>query len=395
MKRFFRQLAAILTAAFICTLTTQNDAAFAAGQPEKNTIILTVRAGQNAAFITELDFQSSVISRALNTAKQETVAAPSYMRDIDVFLLQNNKRTHFHLEPTGNLWNEAAAQRLVLSKEASNKLLQLADSLRRHHYGKMISWEAATHMVPKKSIFSVTDLETGLTFQVQRRAGKDHADVQPLTKEDTRIMKLIYRGHWSWKRKAVLVHSENEWIAASMNGMPHGGDGIPENGFSGHFCIHFYLSSTHKSDLPDLAHQIMVHKAAGNLKPLFDSASPLVLAKSFVEVMNHQDQELLEQVAEGIPKEKFAFFVKEMESLGSIREKKQPKQKGASDTDDGEFNESLAAEIKLPITIHKQNHAERNTDYRFIIKRESKQSPWRIQDILTDEDKMEQEEEAH
>lgn len=386
MNRFFRQLAAILTAAFFCTLiTTQNHSAFAAEQPVKNRVILTVRSGQDAAFITELDFQSFEMTRALNTAKQETISDPSYMPDIDVSLLQNNKQTHFHLEQTGNLWNASTSQRLVLTKKASDKLLQLADSLRAHHYGKMIPWEAATHMVPKKSIFSVTDLETGLTFQVQRRAGKDHADVQPVTKEDTRIMKQIYHEGWSWKRKAVLVHSEDEWIAASMNGMPHGGDGIPENGFSGHFCIHFYLSSTHKSDLPDLAHQIMVHKAAGNLRPFFDSASPLVLAKSFVEVMNHRDQELLQLVAEGLSKEKFSYFVQEMEYLGSIRENKQS---NTSDKDDRAFDDSLSAEIRLPITIHKQSHPERNTDYRFIFKRESKQSPWRIRDILTDKDRM-------
>ncbi|RCW48845.1 hypothetical protein [Paenibacillus prosopidis] len=385
MNRFFRQMAAIVTAAFFCTLITHNHSAFAAEQPETYRVILTVRSGQNAAFITELDIQSSEITRALNSAKQETISDPSYMPDIDVSLLQNNKRIHFHLEPTGNLWNESTSQRLVLTKKASDKLLQLADSLRAHHYGKMIPWESAAHMVPKKSIFSVTDLGTGLTFLVQRRAGKDHADVQPVTKEDTRIMKQIYHDGWSWKRKAVLVHSGDEWIAASMNGMPHGGDGIPGNGFSGHFCIHFYLSSTHKSELPDLTHQIMVHKAAGNLRPFFDSASPLILAKSFVEVMNHQDQELLQQVAEGLSKEKFAYFAQEMESLGSIREKKQSRTSGA---DDEAFEDSLSAEIRLPITIHKQSHAERHTDYRFIFKRESKQSPWRIQDILTDKDKM-------
>lgn len=388
MKRFIRQWAAIFTAAIICTLFLQIQSAYAAELSEKNSVILTVRSGQNAAFITELECQSTEITQALISAKRETIADPSYLLDINVSLLQNDKRTQFHLEKSGNLWNESTSQRLVLTKQASDKLLQLADSLRTHHYGKMISWEAATYMVPKKSIFSVTDLETGLTFQVQRRAGKDHADVQPLTKEDTRIMKQIYRGRWSWKRKAVLIHSGDEWIAASMNGMPHGGDGIPENAFSGHFCIHFYLSSTHKSDLPDLAHQIMVHKAAGNLKSLFDSASPTVLAKSVIEVMNHQDQELLQQVTEGLSKEKFAFFVKEMNSLDSIRVKKKPAYKGESDKEDGRFDESLSAEIRLPITIHKQNHAERNTDYLFIFKRESKQSPWRIQDILTDEDKV-------
>ncbi|MCC3377949.1 hypothetical protein LKX83_33445, partial [Cohnella sp. REN36] len=70
-------------------------------------------------------------------------------------------------------------------------------------------------------------------------AGKYHADVQPLTKADTKIMKQIYNGKWSWKRKAIVVKKDHHYYAASMQGMPHGGDGIPDNSFSGHFCIHF------------------------------------------------------------------------------------------------------------------------------------------------------------
>lgn len=358
------------------------------GHPQKS-LVITVRSGRQAAFVSDLRIESREMDAAFRQAK--LAAAPAAEVDLfsDVYItLLSPEAAYYRLERNGQLWDEAKLERMVLPPKIAGKLVGLADALRTQHYGELLTWQQSMQIMPNKSIFSVTELETGLTFNVQRRAGSDHADVQPLTKDDTRIMKQIYNGRWSWKRKAVLIHSDDVWIAASMNGMPHGGDGIPENGFSGHFCIHFYLSSTHKSDLPDLAHQIMVHKAAGNLKPFFDSASPLVLAKSFIEIMNHQDQALLQQVAEGISKGKFAYFVKEMESLDSIREKKQSKYKGASDTDDGGFDESLSAEIRLPITIHKQNHAERNTGYRFIFKRESKQSPWRIQNILTDEDNM-------
>ncbi|MDQ8736974.1 hypothetical protein [Paenibacillus sp. LHD-38] len=399
MNFLWKQALLVFTSILISLLTIQPNEAQALStiqkpisspnEKQQSSFIITVRSGQQAAFVSDLRIESREMNAALRQAKQ----APASAAEVDVFsdiyiTLLSPEATYFRLERSGQLWDETKMERTILPTKMAEKLIGLAEAVRSQHYGKLLSWQQSTQILPNKSIFSVTELETGLTFNVQRRAGSDHADVQPLTKDDSRIMKQIYNGRWSWKRKAVLIHSGDAWIAASMNGMPHGGDGIPENGFSGHFCIHFYLSSTHKSDLPDLAHQIMVHKAAGNLKPFFDSASPLVLAKSFIEIMNHQDQGLLQQVAEGISKEKFAYFVKEMESLDSIREKKQSKYKGASDTDDGDFDESLSAEIRLPITIHKQNHAERNTGYRFIFKRESKQSPWRIQNILTDEDNM-------
>lgn len=88
---------------------------------------------------------------------------------------------------------------------------------------QMTQWEEVNGILPRYSKFTVVDLETGLKFRVQRRAGSNHADVQPLTPKDTEIMKKIYNGKWSWKRRAIIVISEDGKIAASMHGMPHGG----------------------------------------------------------------------------------------------------------------------------------------------------------------------------
>lgn len=390
MNRISRQAAAIITLILIWLLTVQPHSALAQvllqkpklsdDKLQQNTIIITVRSGKHAAFISDLRINSREMNSALIKAKQMPAAVAAYYPDIDIALLTDNT-SHFRLEYSGNLWNETTATRTILPNNISVKLVGLAESLRTHHYGKLISWQQSTQILPNKSIFSVTELESGLTFQVQRRAGSDHADVQPLTKDDTRIMKQIYDGKWSWRRKAVLIHSGDEWIAASMNGMPHGGDGIPENGFSGHFCIHFLGSSTHKSDSPDPAHQMMVHKAAGHVKPYFDSANPLIQAKSFVEVIYHKDMELLLQLTEELPKEKLASFIHLMESLVSIRELAPPKAIGKTPSDDSKLGEALTTEIKLPITIHQLNKPRWNGSYTFLFKRESTGSPWRIQDI--------------
>ena len=78
-------------------------------------------------------------------------------------------------------------------------------------------------------IAEITDIDTGKTFQVKRTYGTNHADVEPLTLEDTKIIKEIWGG-FSWKRRAVVVRFENCTLAGSMSAMPHAGiDKKPAN----------------------------------------------------------------------------------------------------------------------------------------------------------------------
>lgn len=141
--------------------------------------------------------------------------------------------------------------------------------------GEFLAWEETRHYFNKYSSATVMDLDTGLQFNVQRRGGTYHADVQPLTAEDTATMKAIYNGKWSWKRRAVIVELENgRKIAASMNGMPHGQGAIAGNKFNGHSCIHFRNSTTHGSRKVDLAHQMMVWKAADVVEKQIKTLGP-------------------------------------------------------------------------------------------------------------------------
>lgn len=152
------------------------------------------------------------------------------------------------------------------------------------HYGEFLSWEEVDVLFPKYSRTLVVDFETGLQFRVQRRAGKYHADVQPLTAEDTSVMKMIYNGNWSWKRKAIIVQLDNgQRIAASMNGMPHGGGAIRGNNFNGHFCIHFRNSKIHASREIDMDHQIMVWKAANKVDEQLVSLPPQSIVNVFFQ----------------------------------------------------------------------------------------------------------------
>lgn len=129
--------------------------------------------------------------------------------------------------------------------------------------GEYLGWfDTVQYIFKNNDIAIVTDLKTEKSFKVKRLYGHNHADVEPLTKEDTAIMKSIY-GSWSWDRRAIIVAIDGKTIAASMNGMPHGDEQIKDNNFKGQFCIHFKGSKTHKGNRVDPDHQAAVRAAAG------------------------------------------------------------------------------------------------------------------------------------
>ena len=133
--------------------------------------------------------------------------------------------------------------------------------------GEYLDWfKEVQYIFEKGDIATVTDLETGKSFKVKRLYGRNHADSEPLTAEDTKIIKSLY-GSWSWDRRAIILTIEHKGverkIAASMNGMPHGGKSIKGNNFNGHFCIHFKNSRTHSGSRLDASHQKAVKRAAG------------------------------------------------------------------------------------------------------------------------------------
>ncbi|WP_366160155.1 hypothetical protein ABXS71_13635 [Bacillus infantis] len=154
-----------------------------------------------------------------------------------------------------------------------------------------LDWSEVNELLPRYSTFTVEDVETGREFKVQRRAGSRHADVQPLTAKDTAVMKEIYDGKWSWRRRAIIVKSGKLRIAASMHGMPHGAGALANN-FPGHFCIHFNGSTTHRRDEMDLSHKLMILKSAGELEAYTGNAGPEEAASAFIAGLKQQDEDI-------------------------------------------------------------------------------------------------------
>ncbi|MFX3624475.1 MAG: hypothetical protein ACE3JP_10620 [Ectobacillus sp.] len=234
---------------------------------------------------------------------------------------------------------------------------------------EMLPWDYVNTIIPNKTKFTIIDVETGLQFQVQRRAGNRHADVQPLTREDTKIMKKIYNGRWSWKRRAIIVLVNDQMIAASMHGMPHGAGALP-NGFPGHFCVHFYGSITHGLKNEDPAHKLMILKAAGKLDEYLYTVNPYELLNIFAVAINQGDRQLLKKTLSDPNDSKyFDEIVKDISSF-EVNIVPPPLSK--------DINELILVEIPVQVTIYTRKHGRRKKKINFIARRDSLIHRWLI-----------------
>ncbi|MGI6113810.1 MAG: hypothetical protein ACOYEJ_06780 [Mahellales bacterium] len=181
---------------------------------------------------------------------------------------QNQSPRFIYYNRTMDVFHDRDKNRINMPKGLEyqlKRLIRTTDLAIQDTYGRLLPWNEVKKIFPNMSIAKVVDFRTGLSFMVQRRAGSSHADVQPLTAQDTAIMKEIYGGTWSWNRRAVIVEVNGYRIAGSMTGMPHGYGKIKDNNFNGHFCIHFLNSTTHTSGNVDKRHLEEILKSAGML----------------------------------------------------------------------------------------------------------------------------------
>jgi hypothetical protein len=336
------------------------------------TATLTIKASPDSAMATQYEVDSGLLTRGIQHAVRRSNAdAP--VTDAYVTVPDNPQARTYAVDRRGNLYDDLSRELLVLPFAEQSELLRHINHLRAKHYGQFIAWKEASRIIPRKAKFQVKDVESGLTFHVQRRAGSNHADVQPLTKEDTAIMKKIYDGRWSWQRKAILVLTEQGQYAASMHGMPHGGDGIPDNDFSGHFCIHFVGSSTHGSGNVDPEHQLMIYKAAGRLDEYFDQASPYQVVNAFFSAFALKDAQIFRMSFRRPTDRQMDFFVKGNGKIQGILRKPPIEQQDLKDR--------LLMEIPMEVNIYPEGQRRIKTGYTFRLQRASLIDPWKIESI--------------
>jgi len=116
-------------------------------------------------------------------------------------------------------------------------------------YVEKIEWSSMRNILPQNTPFTVIDVRTGLSYQMISFSHGNHADVVPATAADTEIFRQTFGGRWDWQPRPVIVLVGDHTVAASINGMPHGGSGGGvSNGMNGHVCLHFLGSRTHNGN---------------------------------------------------------------------------------------------------------------------------------------------------
>lgn len=161
-------------------------------------------------------------------------------------------------------------------------------SVSRVQHGEYLNWwsDVKGKIIDRGTELRIRDIYTGLEYNVMMTFGGNHADVEAMTAEDSKIIKQTYGGDFSWGRRPVLVFVNDRIIAASMSAMPHAGrddkpaealvynrslgygygynlDKIKNNDMDGVCDLHFAGSTRHLDGRQDSKHQAAIRIAAG------------------------------------------------------------------------------------------------------------------------------------
>lgn len=153
-----------------------------------------------------------------------------------------------------------------------------------------------------------------------------------------------------------------------MHGMPHGA-GALDNGFRGHFCIHFKGSVTHRSERSDLSHQVMINKAGGTIDDFVRDLSPNQLTTTFLVFIKNGDQGLVKKVAI-TNKKKVKKELQKIKKIEAIKWEIPPV----------EESDPFALEAIVPVEVSLlvKNIGPVRTSIQFHLIRTSPISPWKI-----------------
>lgn len=329
--------------------------------------IITITTSPNSPFYTTLEVREPVAfaRRILKSRATTSTLQPDLPRAV---ITINNRR--FVFDSYSHLFEPTRQTKLDLSPTLLQQVEKWVVYAEKAHFGKPLEWNKVKDEFARMDFAIVTDLETGESFRIQRRAGNRHADVQPLTREDTATMKRVYGGKWSWKRRAILVSINGQTYAASMHGMPHGAGAIVGNNFPGHFCIHFRDSSTHRSLKPDPSHNLMIVKASGNLQQTLLRANPTQVVDIFLLSLHEQDHSTLSMTTDGFS---LPFQPDEVEEIKRLHEDWQNQNPDLHTVD-----------IAVDLTYYWRGQREEKGRWIFHLERTSPLSRWKITTIVMD-----------
>lgn len=179
-----------------------------------------------------------------------------YTNTVDGQYGYSTRQAVLAFQKNNGLTQDGIAGEATLKKMVSSSAVGKDDVKSGTYVTERLDWfNGGASRIPRGAIFQVKDVRTGLVFTAKRQAGGSHLDAEPLTAADTAILKKINGGDFTWKRRPMLVLYNGRVYACSIYSEPHGSDTIANNNFDGQFCLHFYGSKTHGTNVVDADHQ--------------------------------------------------------------------------------------------------------------------------------------------
>jgi len=99
--------------------------------------------------------------------------------------------------------------------------------------------------LPRHIPLRIIDILTGIEYNVASFSNGNHADVEPVTANDTELMFATQPASWTG-RPVIVVFDDRAYVAA-IHTMPHDVVHIRDNNLDGHICLHFNGSTQHIS----------------------------------------------------------------------------------------------------------------------------------------------------
>jgi len=131
-------------------------------------------------------------------------------------------------------------------------------------YGELADWfEVVDAAFAVGATATVKDFNSGISFDMKRTAGVNHAEVEPVDTVAYEEYIKSFGGKPNWEKRSVIVTVGSGSYAASLFGNQMGEDTVSDNTMDGHTCLFFSGSFSHVYGFSDKEHEKMVLRAAG------------------------------------------------------------------------------------------------------------------------------------
>ncbi len=129
--------------------------------------------------------------------------------------------------------------------------------------GKLTAWEEVATQLVAGNTYTLTDFNTGATFNMVYTGGLHHAEMECATANDATTYKETFGGEYNYSKRPMLITINGTQIACSLQGQPHGEDTVARNDMTGHACLYFDGSKSHVGALSDVEHINNIYTASG------------------------------------------------------------------------------------------------------------------------------------